>query len=224
MPETLFDRTVALLGLIVLSPVLLAIGVAIRLTSPGPALFLQERVGKNGQSFRIVKFRSMAVAPRNPKGLQVTVGGDRRITTVGSFLRRFKLDEMPQLVNVLRGEMRLVGPRPEVPRYVSHYTPRQRETLAFAPGMTDVATLYYRNESEELAEHSDPEGYYLQTVLPRKLELNRCYLAERTFGRDLKLIFLTALVSVSPEWGARRVREWVSRRYLSEVGADEVSG
>jgi len=218
MPETLVDRTVALIGLIVLSPILLAIGAVIRLTSRGPALFLQERVGRDGCPFRIVKFRTMTVAPPDRDGMQLTVGGDRRITPIGAFLRRFKLDEIPQLVNVLRGDMRLVGPRPEVPRYVAQYGSAQRETLAFAPGMTDVASLYYRSESEELAEQPDPEAYYLNVILPRKIELNRRYLVERTFWGDITIILLTALVAVSPGWGARHVRHRVGRRYLSDGG------
>ena len=213
----LFDRIVALVGLIVLSPLLLIAGAAVVLTSRGPMFFVQERVGREGGTFRLVKFRTMTVAPPNPNGRQVTVDGDHRITPVGAWLRRYKLDEIPQLVNVLAGQMRLVGPRPEVPRYVAHYTREQRRVLDVPPGITDVATLYYRNEENELAAQDDPERYYLEVVLPRKLALNQAYLDHRTFLRDLSVMARTALVSVSPGWGAAWVHRTIERRYLSGV-------
>jgi len=211
----LFDRFVALIGLLMLSPFLVTVAAAVGLTSPGPVLFLQTRVGKGGRLFRLVKFRTMQVADDEPGRRQVTVAGDSRITPVGAWLRRYKLDEIAQLVNVLIGQMRLVGPRPEVPRYVAHYTDDQRRVLDCTPGITDVATLYYRNEDEELAGRDDPEGYYIGTILPQKLELNRRYIDHRGFISDIVVILRTALVSVSPGWGGARVRRSIARRYLS---------
>lgn len=215
----LFDRIIALVGLVILSPVLAIVAAAVRLTSPGPAFFLQTRVGRGGRPFRIVKYRTMTVAPARPDERQVTVGGDRRITPLGAFLRRYKLDEIPQLFNVLAGQMRLVGPRPEVPRYVAFYTEEQRRALDVPPGITDAATLYYRNEADELAERADPERYYIDVILRRKLDLNRRYLERRTIWRDLGVVFLTAWVAISPRRGAERVRRSIERRYLSDVVA-----
>ena len=213
----LFDRIAALVGLIILSPLLVVVGAAVALTSPGPVVFVQERVGRGGRPFRLVKFRTMTVAPPTPNGRQVTVGGDRRITRVGAWLRRYKLDEIPQLVNVLAGQMRLVGPRPEVPRYVAHYAPDQRRVLDVPPGITDIATLYYRNEEAELAGQADPERHYIDVILPRKLALNQAYLDHRTLLGDLSVIVRTALVSVSPGMGADWVRRSIERQYLSTV-------
>ena len=210
----MFDRIVALAGLIVLSPFLVTTAVAVKLTSKGSVFFMQERIGKGGVPFRIVKFRTMTVAPENTAGMQVTVSGNTRITGVGAILRRFKLDEIPHLINVLRGQMRLVGPRPEVAKYVEFYTEQQLHALDVAPGMTDLATLYYRNEAEELATQDDPEAYYIETVLPRKLALNLTYLEKRNFIMDLVIIKLTALVSVLPGGFSNWVREQIRKRYL----------
>jgi lipopolysaccharide/colanic/teichoic acid biosynthesis glycosyltransferase len=209
----IFDRIVAIAGLVVLGPILLIAGIIVRLTSSGPALFIQERIGRAGHPFKLYKFRTMTVAPPSTEGgRQVTLSTDRRITRVGSFLRIFKLDEIPQLLNVLLGDMRLVGPRPEVARYTAHYTDEQRRVLDVLPGITDVATLYFRNESEELADQDDPERYYIEVVMPRKLELNHRYLSERSFLSDLIVIMLTACVAVSPSVGAN-VRRRIARRY-----------
>jgi lipopolysaccharide/colanic/teichoic acid biosynthesis glycosyltransferase len=163
------DILAAALGLLLLSPLLLAISVLIKLDSSGPVFFRQARVGRHGRVFRIFKFRTM-VHLQSADAAQLTVGADRRITRVGAWLRRTKLDELPQLIDVLRGTMSLVGPRPEVPRYVAHYPAAMRErVLGVRPGITDLASLHYRNEGELLARAADPEQEYLDVILPSKL-------------------------------------------------------
>ena len=215
----MFDRIVAFIGLITLSPFLIMTALVVVLTSKGPAFFLQERVGRHGRTFRIFKFRTMSVVTPSEENMQITVSGNMRITTVGGFLRRFKLDEIPQLINVLVGHMRLVGPRPEVQKYVDHYSETGLRTLDVKPGMTDVATLYYRNESDELAAQDDPETYYIEILLPQKLSLNLGYLESRTFMSDLVVIVLTALVSVLPGGFSDRVRDGIKDRYLESESA-----
>ena len=190
MAKRAFDFLAAGAGLVLLSPVLLAIALAVTLDSPGGVFYRHERVGRGGRPFRMLKFRTM-VADADRRGGPLTVGGDARITRVGAWLRASKLDELPQLVNVVRGDMALVGPRPEVARYVQHFTPAQRRVLDVRPGITDPASIAYRHESEELARHDDPERAYLEIVLPRKLELNLAYLERRTFWSDLRLLFAT---------------------------------
>lgn len=191
-----FDVMAATGGLIVLAPVLLACGLAVRLTSEGPVLFRQRRVGRHGEEFRLLKFRSMRV--RQEQGaLQVTVGDDERVTPVGSVLRKYKLDELPQLINVLRGEMSIVGPRPEVPEYVALWDAAARaEILNVRPGITDAAAIQFRDESELLARQDDPEHYYRTVVLPKKVELYRDYVRNASFGRDLKYIAKTLVAVV----------------------------
>lgn len=186
-----FDTAVAGLGLVISSPVLLVAAVAIRLDSPGPVIFRQKRVGLNGAPFEILKFRTMRVDAERV-GAQLTVGADPRITKVGAFLRAWKIDELPQLANVVKGEMALVGPRPEVPRYVELYTPEQRRVLSVRPGITDPASIEFRNESELMAEQPDPELYYREVIMPRKVQLNLDYLARRSLGTDLGILFATA--------------------------------
>ena len=185
-----FDTTAAAAGLVVLSPLFLAIAVVIRRDSPGPVFFRQERVGRNGVPFRILKFRTMSDGAE-AAGRQITVGADPRITRVGAWLRRSKLDELPQLINVVRGEMALVGPRPEVPRYVAHYDERQREVLTVRPGITDPASVEYRDENARLGEADDPEAVYLHEVMPTKLAMNLAYLRERTLLSDVGVILGT---------------------------------
>ncbi|MEJ2288799.1 MAG: sugar transferase, partial [Deinococcales bacterium] len=163
---------------------------AVAVSSPGPVLFRQERVGLGGRTFRMLKFRTMHVDAERAGGL-LTVGADPRVTPVGAFLRRFKLDELPQLVNVVAGDMSLVGPRPEVPRYVARYDERQRRVLAVRPGITDPASVAYRNESELLAGASDPEATYLHDILPAKLEMNLAYLERRSLSADVGVILRT---------------------------------
>jgi len=195
MLKRTFDFVMALAGLVLLSPVMLAIAVAIRLDSPGPVLFRQERVGRHGQPFRILKFRSMRWQPAgDASSPELTIAGDARVTRTGSWLRASKLDELPQLVNVLRGEMSLVGPRPEVPRYVAHYPPEVRErVLSVRPGITDEASILFRNEGEILSRSSDPEQAYLTEVLPRKLEIYDAYARRHGLLGDLRILGRTFL-------------------------------
>ena len=190
MSKRVFDVVAALCGLVLLAPLLCAIAVWIRRDSPGPALFRQRRVGRHGRPFDIYKFRTMAYRPDG--GRQLTVGHDPRITRAGHFLRRTKLDELPQLLNVLQGTMSLVGPRPEVPRYVDHYPPAVRRTvLSVAPGITDLAAIQYKDENEILGRASDPERAYVEAILPVKLDYYQRYVRERSFWLDLRIIFRT---------------------------------
>jgi len=176
--------------LIVLSPLLLVIAVLVRLSSPGPVLYRQRRVGRGGHPFELLKFRSMRASGGGPR---VTAGGDVRVTCVGRVLRQWKLDELPQLWNVVRGEMALVGPRPEVPEYVKHYTPEQREVLSVRPGVTGLTQLVFRNEEALLAGRADVERYYLEHILPLKLDLDRQYVASRSLAGDLLILLRTVL-------------------------------
>lgn len=185
----LLDVIISAMGLVLLSPLFLIISVWIKLDSPGPAFYRAQRVGKDGKLFRLYKFRSM-VADADRRGPGITATGDARITRAGRFLRRTKLDELPQLINVLKGDMSLVGPRPEDPRYVALYTPEQRRVLAVRPGITSAASLIYRHE-EQLLAGEDWETVYRTKVLPDKLAIDLDYLAHRTLGSDLKLIFRT---------------------------------
>jgi len=184
------DLVASAVGLVLLSPVLAAVAVAIAATSPGPVFFRQERVGRGGSPFRIFKFRSMRVDAEAVGG-QLTVDGDPRVTRVGAFLRASKIDELPQLINVLVGDMSLVGPRPEVPRYVALYTPDQRRVLAVRPGITDPASIRYRDEAAVLARAEDPERAYVDEVLPHKLAINLAYLDRRTLASDVGVILAT---------------------------------
>ena len=188
------DLLLASCGLLLLTPLLLPIALAIKLDSRGPAFFRQERVGRFGVPFRIHKFRTMAHDPRGA-GSQITVGADARITRVGAFLRRHKLDELPQLIDVLQGTMSLVGPRPEVPRYVAMYPPVLRDkVLSVRPGITDAASIAFRDESELLARASDPEREYVQVVMPRKLALAASYADQQTLVLDLQILWRTLRV------------------------------
>ncbi|MET0334218.1 MAG: sugar transferase [Rhizobacter sp.] len=189
MAKRLFDIVLSAAGLLLLSPLLLAIAVWVKLDSPGPVFFRQERIGRHGVPFRIHKFRTML---HGGQGAQITVGADRRITRAGAFLRRTKLDELPQLIDVLQGAMSLVGPRPEVPRYVAMYPVELRnKVLSVRPGITDVASLEYRNESECLAQAADPEHEYVHVVMPAKLALAARYVDQASLAFDLRLILRT---------------------------------
>ena len=188
--KRLFDACAAGIGLLLLAPLLLALALWVRLDSPGPVLFRQQRVGRHGVRFDILKFRTMVA--RADDGRQLTVGRDPRITRAGRFLRSSKLDELPQLINVLQGTMSLVGPRPEVPRYVDCYPPAARAAvLSVAPGITDLASILYKEESEILGRAADPERAYVETILPVKLEYYQRYVRERSFWLDLCIIFRT---------------------------------
>lgn len=191
MSKRLFDLLLAGTGLLVLLPLLLVIALAIRLDSSGPVFYRQVRVGRFGREFRIHKFRTMTHNPAD-RGPQLTVGTDARITRVGALLRRSKLDELAQLIDVLQGSMSLVGPRPEVPRYVALYPEELRtKVLSVRPGITDHASVEYRDESTLLAQSADPERTYRDVVLPAKLALQARYVDEAGVWTDLKLIART---------------------------------
>ena len=186
-----FDFFLVLIGLIVLSPVFIIVSIWIKATSPGPIFYRQLRVGKNEVPFYIYKFRTMNV-DSDKRGLQITVGEDPRITSCGKILRKFKIDEFPQLIDVLLGRMSLVGPRPEVPKYVEKY-PRQlrQEIFKLRPGITDWASIEYKDESTILGKAEFPEKAYIEEVLPVKLKFVEKYLTNASFTQDLKIIFLT---------------------------------
>jgi len=181
----------AILGLLLLSPVFLVIALWIKLDSRGPVFFTQTRVGRNGKPFKIIKFRTMVVEAES-KGLKLTTGNDNRITGSGRFLRNCKLDELPQMLKIVKGEMSFVGPRPEVPEYVKYYTQAQKDIiLSVLPGITDDASIRFKNENEILANSADPHKDYIKNILPDKLSLYMKYVQERRFWGDLKIIFRT---------------------------------
>jgi lipopolysaccharide/colanic/teichoic acid biosynthesis glycosyltransferase len=215
-----FDVIVSAASLALLGPPMLVIAVAIRLDSPGPAVFRQIRVGRGGRPFQLLKFRSMRSPPATGD-LLITVANDGRITRIGAFLRRSKLDELPQLFNVLRGEMSLVGPRPEVPKYVATYPKDLRElVLSVRPGITAEASLRFRDESVLLSNVTDPESEYMHQILPRKLELYARYVREQTLTGDIRIILRTLLVPLGQIRGARADRRF---RKLRRLGRDAVS-
>ncbi|MCB9224290.1 MAG: sugar transferase [Crocinitomicaceae bacterium] len=184
-----FDILSSLCVLIILFPFLLIIGLWISIDSPGGPFYRQIRVGKNGKEFGLLKFRSMR--PNSDQSGQLTVGNDSRVTKVGRFIRKYKIDEFPQLLNIIKGDMSIVGPRPEVPKYVGMYNDDQKRVLNVLPGLTDFATLEYINEQEILGESSDPEKTYIEVVMPDKLSLNLKYVNQASFWLDIKLIFRT---------------------------------
>ena len=194
MPKRLFDLLGASLALLLLLPLLLLLALAIKLDSPGPVFFRQQRVGRHGRLFRIHKLRTMS-ADAPGRGLPLTVGADPRITRVGARLRGLRLDELPQFIDVLAGSMSLVGPRPEVPRYVAHYPPGLRErVLSVRPGITDPASLLFMHESALLAAAADPEREYIEVILPKKLQCAADYADHATLWTDLRLLGRTLRV------------------------------
>ena len=200
-----YDLVFAALGLIILSPLLLLIAIIVKLSDRGPVLFLQRRIGQYGRPFRIWKFRTMIVDAEK-HGLSVTKAGDHRVTLVGRVLRKTKLDELPQLWNVLRGEMSFVGPRPEVPRYVERYTPEQQQVLSLKPGITDLATLEFRREEELLRNVADPEKFYVEYCLPKKIELNLDYNQRANLWHDTRIILFSLIPLGSQRIVARKGR------------------
>ncbi|MDI9341447.1 MAG: sugar transferase [Sediminibacterium sp.] len=190
MLKRLFDIVFSFTGFIVLSPLLLVLGLWVILGSKGGMFYRQERIGRNGKVFRLFKFRSM-YTNSDKKGLLTVGGRDPRITPAGYYLRRYKLDELPQLLNVLIGDMSLVGPRPEVKKYVDLYTPEQRKVLLVRPGITDYASLEYFEENDLLARSADPEKTYIEEIMPAKLRLNERYIMEAGLLTDLKIILRT---------------------------------
>jgi len=185
----IIDLVASGLGILLLSPLFIVTAVLIKFGAPGPVFYRAVRVGKDGEPFRIYKFRSMVMGA-DKSGPGITTADDCRITPVGQFLRKAKMDELPQLLNVLRGEMSLVGPRPEDPRYVVYYTPIQRQVLRVRPGITSPASLRYRDEAALLT-GSDWEQIYIEHIMPQKLALELAYLQQRTLLTDLRLIVLT---------------------------------
>lgn len=187
MAKRAFDILVSFIALVVLLPLLLLLALGVALSSPGGAFFRQTRVGKEGHTFQLLKFRSMR--PGSEAQGQITVGGrDPRITGIGQFLRKTKLDELPQLWNVLIGDMSIVGPRPEVPKYVALYTPEQRRVLSVRPGITGMASIAYINENEVLGRSADPERTYIEEVMPAKLTLDLQYVNKAGVLTDLGII------------------------------------
>lgn len=190
MIKRLLDITASGIGLLLCSPIFLILAIWIKLDSQGPVFYRQVRVGRGNRDFKIFKFRSMRTG--SDKGSLITVGGhDKRITRSGYFIRKYKLDELPQLINVFTGDMSLVGPRPEVRRYVDMYTEEQLHVLDVRPGITDPASIKYRNENELLEKADNPERYYIDVIMPDKLRLNLEYAVNQSLSGDLKLIFQT---------------------------------
>lgn len=188
--KRMFDVIASALGLLVFSPVLLAVALWVKLDSKGPVFYRQVRVGRYGKDFRIFKFRTMHV-DADKLGLLTVGGRDPRITNAGYYLRNYKLDELSQLLNVFTGDMSLVGPRPEVRKYVDLYTETQREVLQVRPGITDMASIEFRDENELLSAQEDPDRYYIDVIMPRKLEINREYIARRNVFTDFGVILKT---------------------------------
>jgi lipopolysaccharide/colanic/teichoic acid biosynthesis glycosyltransferase len=197
-----FDVAVAGLGLVMTSPIILAAAVAVKLNSGGPAFYRGPRVGRDGKVFQIYKLRTMEVGA-DGKGPAVTSAGDQRVTAVGRLLRRTKADELPQLLNVLKGDMSLVGPRPEHPDYVKHYPLDQRDSLRVRPGMTGPSTLAFIDE-EKMLEGGDPETTYLERIMPRKLALDREYVRTASFGGDLRILLKTGALVVTRPFSSKR--------------------
>ena len=187
-----FDFILSLVGLVVLAPIFIMLAIWIKIDSKGPVFYKQVRVGQNGINFGLFKFRSMVV-DADKKGL-ITVGGrDPRITRSGYFIRKYKLDELPQLINVLVGDMSLVGPRPEVRKYVNLYTDEQQKVLSVKPGITDYASIEYMDENEILGKSSDPEKTYIEDIMPEKIKYNMKYINNKNLFEYFKIIFLTVL-------------------------------
>lgn len=191
MIKRLFDIFFAALGLLLLTPLILIISILVKTGSPGPVFYLQQRVGQYNRLFFIFKFRTMNLNS-DAKGMLTIGDRDPRITTIGYFIRKYKIDELPQLLNVLKGDMSLVGPRPEVQKYVDLYTSEQRKVLDIRPGITDMASIIYRNESEYLEQSNDPEKFYIMKIMPEKIKINLQYLDSNNsvFG-SIRIIILT---------------------------------
>lgn len=193
--KRLFDILLSGIGLLIISPLFLIVAIWIKLDSPGPIFYRQVRVGRYNKDFRIFKFRSMRIG--SDKGSLVTIGGrDPRITPSGYFIRKFKIDELPQLINVLVGDMSLVGPRPEVRHYVNYWTEEQMHVLDVRPGITDPASIKFRNENELLAQAEDPEKYYIEVIMQEKIKLYLDYVKKNSLWYDIKLIFQTFWVII----------------------------
>lgn len=190
MSKTVLDLLVSMLGLIFLAPFFIIIGILIKIDSPGDIFYKQERVGQNGKLFKLLKFRTMDIGA--DKATSITVGErDPRITKIGFYLRKYKLDELPQLINVLVRDMSLVGPRPELKKFVDLYEGVQRQVITVRPGITDYASIKFRNENELLAGKEDPIQFYIKEIMPLKLKMNLDYINDQSFWLDVKIIFKT---------------------------------
>lgn len=191
--KRIFDFIIAALLLVILLPLLLVCALLVKLSSAGPIFFLQDRGGKEGRYFKILKFRSMTVK-KETDGKDFDPGCDARVTGIGKFLRKSKIDELPQLINVLKGEMSLVGPRPEVRTYIELFPERWSKVLSIRPGITDPASISFRNEEELLAKAQDPEAEYRRHILPRKLDIYEDYVDNISFFRDIRILLATVFV------------------------------
>ncbi len=189
MIKRIFDFISSFFFLFLFFPFFILLSILIKIDSKGPIFFTQIRVGKNNKDFLLLKFRTMKVAQENLS--LITVGNDNRITNIGNFLRKYKLDELPQLINILKGEMSVVGPRPEVRKYVDMYSSSQLEVLSVKPGLTDPSSIKFSNESELLGTAANPEKYYTETLMPLKIEISLNYVRTQTFVGDLRIIFQT---------------------------------
>lgn len=188
--KRIYDVIFSALGLLVLLPLFAVIAVLIKLDSPGPVFYRQTRIGKDGQEFKIFKFRKMHDYVGD-SGSNLTLANDQRMTRIGAWLRKTKIDELPQALNVLLGDMTVVGPRPETANYVELYTPEQRRVMKVKPGITDYASICFINEGDLLEKATDPETYYINTIMPQKISLNTRYIQEMSFATDMKIIYLT---------------------------------
>ena len=190
--KRLFDFLASLFGLIILSPIFLIIALLIGIGTRGGIFYKQTRVGKNNKDFKVYKFLSMSIYADKKGLLSVGKDGrDTRTTKIGLVIRRYKLDELPQLINVLKGEMSLVGPRPEVRKYVDLYTEQEKQVLEVRPGITDIASIMFRNENDLLSQSENPEEYYIKEIMPKKLKLSLKYISDRSFFSDINLIIKT---------------------------------
>lgn len=197
MTKRLIDICLASLGIFCLLPLFIITAILIKIDSEGSIFFRQKRVGRHGKIFDILKFRTMSEI-RNSNDLQITIGKDSRITKIGHFLRKYRIDELPQLFNVLKGDMSLVGPRPEVPEYVAHYDDKSRNmVLSIKPGITDLASIKYSDESSLLANESDPHKAYINKILPKKLRYYRFYVKNHSVLLDCKIIYMTLAKLIS---------------------------
>ncbi len=190
MIKRIFDIIFSFFGIILLAPILMILAIIIKLDSKGPILFIQSRVGLNNKDFNIFKFRTMKMES-DKKGLLTLGNKDSRITKVGYFLRRYKIDEFPQLLNILLGDMSFVGPRPELRKYVNYYPKEDLIVLSVRPGITSLASIEFRNEVELLKVAKDPEAFFIQSIIPKKNRLNELYIEKSSFWFDLKLIIIT---------------------------------
>jgi len=193
MLKRFFDLILSLIGLLIMVPILFLITLLIKISSSGPVFYKQVRVGKNNKDFEIFKFRTMHLNA-DKKGLLTVGGRDPRVTSIGYYLRKFKLDELPQLINVFKGDMSFVGPRPEVRQFVNLYSEIQKKVLNVKPGITDLASIEFRNENEILSKEEDPKQYYIDYIMPKKLEINLKYINQRNLLKDFVVIIKTIKV------------------------------